>query len=96
MNSHFMRARAVVTPISAVYCTLYLYNALTSHWLTLSLMHVLTLYGSTVVSRLTLSYTCSVLHDDDDALCFEACSEATSMTHEPPSQDHSMHFAALF
>ena len=43
-------------------------------------MHVLALYGSTVVSRLTLSYTCSVLHDDDDALCFEACSEATSMT----------------
>ena len=61
-------------------------------------MHVLALYGSTVVSRLTLSYTCSVLHDDehDDALCFEACSEATSMTHEPPSQEHSMHFAAKY
>ena len=59
-------------------------------------MHVLTLYGSTVVSRLTLSYTCSVLHDDDDAFCFEASSEATSMTHEPPSQEHSMHFAARY
>ena len=74
----FARGLIVVTPISIVYCTLYLY-ALTSHWLTL-VMHVLTLYGSTIVSRLTLSYTCSVLHDDDDALCFEACSEATSMT----------------
>ena len=31
----FARGLIVVTPISIVYCTLYLY-ALTSHWLTLS------------------------------------------------------------